>query len=416
MMDAAMMDAVHKRFVQYGAGNIGRGFIGQLFSEAGYEVIFIDVDPVVVDALNRERRYPVRVVSREGQSDSWVEPVSAVDGRDAAAVTAAIAGADMMATAIGANVLPRIAGLIAQGLEQRWLSGDLRPLDILVCENLMEAGTKLEAWIREALPPEHHGLFAGKVGLVEASIGRMVPVPTLEQKTENPLLVRVEPYKTLPVDRAAFRGSLPSLQTLEPYAPFRVYLERKLYLHNMGHAMAAYLGDLHGCKYIHEAIERPDVRIFVQSAMTLCARALSLRHGMPLEQLLKHVDDLLYRFGNPALGDTVQRVGGDPIRKIAPDDRLTGAARMCLSQGLFPGALVFGLAAALRFQADGDRAAGLLHEEITRDGLEQVLLNRCGIRLDEPLGQAVSTAVSLISEECPPEEWIACMESWNTNK
>ena len=41
----------------YGGGNIGRGFIGMLFSMSGYEVTFIDVAEPVIEGLNREKKY-----------------------------------------------------------------------------------------------------------------------------------------------------------------------------------------------------------------------------------------------------------------------------------------------------------------------------------------------------------------------
>ncbi|HPP75292.1 MAG TPA: mannitol-1-phosphate 5-dehydrogenase, partial [Armatimonadota bacterium] len=52
-----------KKAVQFGAGNIGRGFIGQLFHESGYEVVFVDVVPDVVRLLNEQRCYTLRIAS-----------------------------------------------------------------------------------------------------------------------------------------------------------------------------------------------------------------------------------------------------------------------------------------------------------------------------------------------------------------
>jgi mannitol-1-phosphate 5-dehydrogenase len=405
-----MEKAGRRIFVQYGAGNIGRGFIGQLFSEAGYDVVFIDVDTAVVDALNRDHRYPVQIVAREGNTETWVEPVSAVDGRNLEAVISAIASADIMATAVGANILPRIAIPLAKGLQRRWESGATRPLDILICENLMDANHYLADLVRHELPEELHELFSERVGLVEASIGRMVPVMTPEQKAGNPLRVCVEAYKTLPVDKEAFRGPVPPLETIEPSAPFRFHLERKLYLHNMGHAMTAYLGYLNGFTFIYEAISKPDIRLFVLSAMNDAARSLAMRHGKPLEPLLAHVEDLIYRFGNPALGDTIFRVGRDPVRKLAAEDRLEGAARLCLSQGIFPSWLSTGMAAAFLFNPDGDASALGLASELEKQGMEAVMWSHCGISADEPLGRLVVECYGLLKKGTSLEDMIGLAE------
>ena len=48
-----------KTAVMYGAGNIGRGFIGALLAHSGYHVTFIDVAEDVIDAINALGRYPV---------------------------------------------------------------------------------------------------------------------------------------------------------------------------------------------------------------------------------------------------------------------------------------------------------------------------------------------------------------------
>ena len=100
--------------IMYGAGNIGRGFIGQLLSESGYEVSFVDVNMQVIDALNERGEYPVEILENESNREKTVKNVKGVNGMDADAVALAIAEADVMATAVGVNILPRIAGNIAK--------------------------------------------------------------------------------------------------------------------------------------------------------------------------------------------------------------------------------------------------------------------------------------------------------------
>ena len=299
----------------------------------------------VVQQLQCNRRYPIRVVSTEGYEDIWIENVTAVNGNLPGAIDA-IAECDIMATAVGARILKFIVPNIVEGLRKRWAMSK-GPLNIIICENLNDANKILEGMLKENLTEEEQAKFDETVGLVEASIGRMVPVQTDEMKDGEPLRVCVEHYGFLPVDKAAFKGTVPEINGMVPYEPFDFYIKRKLFVHNMGHATCAYLGNLIGFDFIFEAIAVPEIRILVQNAMLESAFALYKRYGADLGLLQHHIDDLLYRFTNTALKDTCQRVGGDPARKLGPTDRLIGSARVALEEGITPAYIAVGVAAGL---------------------------------------------------------------------
>ena len=325
-----------KKFVMYGAGNIGRGFIGQLFSQAGYQIQFIDVNMEIINALNTQKRYPISVLSNEGSKELWVENVIGINGMDVEAVVQAISTADMMATAIGVNILPRIVPNIVAGIKKRIVDRNPEPLNIIICENLIDADKMLRTLICEQLTQSEIDYFEKNVGLVEASIGRMVPIMTEEMKNGNPLRVCVEKYGELPVDKAAFKGTIPNVAHLFPYSPFEFYIKRKLYIHNMGHCLTAFLGNMLGLEYIWQAIANPTIKIIVQRAMTESAVALSKKFDVPLEELLNHVTDLLLRFANVELGDTNERVGKDIVRKLSDGDRFIGTINMIEDAGNTP--------------------------------------------------------------------------------
>ena len=378
-----------KKAVMYGGGNIGRGFIGATLSQAGFSVTFVDVAEPVVNALQEENTYPVRYVSNAGFEDVWIKNVTAVNGNDQAAVADAIAQCDIMATAVGVRVLPWIVPNIVAGLRKRWAEGG-RELNIIICENLMNANHVLEGMLKEQLTQEECDLFDKTVGLVEASIGRMVPVQTEEMKDGNPLRVCVEKYGFLPVDKDAFKGEIPEIANLVPYSPFDFYLKRKLYIHNMGHATCAYLGDILGLDYIYQSIDVADVYILVKNAMLESAQALAAQYDAPIKPLMDHIDDLLGRFTNSALGDTCQRVGGDPARKLSPEDRLIGAGKLALQQGITPCHIAVGAAAGVRrYLAENDKAQSM-------ENALDVLCQVSGLEKDEPLAQMILTMYRLI--------------------
>src|SRR5215216_5800907 len=71
--------------VHFGAGNIGRGFIGQLLHEAGYDITFVDIQADLVDALKREGRYEV-ILADEAEERIVVDRVTALHSVNEAAV------------------------------------------------------------------------------------------------------------------------------------------------------------------------------------------------------------------------------------------------------------------------------------------------------------------------------------------
>ena len=325
-----------------GAGNIGRGFIGQIMSEGGYEVCFIDVAAPVVDALNERHEYPLEIVSSAGNVKTTVKNVRAVNGNDHEAAARVIADCDICVTCVGAKAIKFIIPNFVAGVKLRYSEGK-KPINLLICENLMDA----DKYIKSLLEPELTAEELDFVGLVETSVGRMVPLPDKDLLAIDPLIVRAEAYPVLPCDKDAFKGDVPEIKNVIPVSPFRYIIERKLYIHNMGHAVCAYLGLRKGKKYISEAIADPEIRVIVREAMTEAAVALSKRYQRPLDELIAHTDDLIRRFGNTALGDTCERVGNDIPRKLAKSDRLTGAALAVLETGGHPTYICIGTAMAM---------------------------------------------------------------------
>lgn len=332
--------------VMYGGGNIGRGFIGMLLSQSGYQVTFVDVAKPVIEALNSRHSYPVRIISSDSYEDIQVENVCAADGNDTAAVAQAIAEADIMATAVGVNILKFIIPNLVAGIRLR-REQNRPPFNIIICENLMDANKVLESMLKAQLTEEEQAWFDENIGLVEASIGRMVPVQTDAMKDGDPMRVCVERYGFLPLDKDAFKGEMPVIKNAVPFSPFDFYLKRKLYIHNMGHATCAYLGDLLQLEYIYQSIDVSEIYIIVKNAMQESAKALHKKYDVPLDEILDHITDLLHRFTNGALMDTCQRVGGDPKRKLSPQDRLIGSATLALEMGVTPAYIAIGAAAGL---------------------------------------------------------------------
>jgi len=407
---------IMKKAVMYGAGNIGRGFIGQLFSKSGYEVVFIEVNPVIVNKLNEDHRYPIKVVSDDTYEEIIIENVRAVNGLDIKEVANEIASADIMATAVGVNVLPRIVKPVAQGLKQRWETGNHSPLNIIICENLLDANRYLEGLIKQELNDDERKLFDETIGLVEASIGRMVPVMTTEMQEGNPLKVWVEPYCELPVDKDAFKGEVPEIVNMVPFTPFDFYIQRKLFMHNMGHATTAFLGFLNKNTYIWEACRNSTIKLIALRALEESAIAMSNEHGVPLQKLIEHAEDLIYRFGNRLLGDTVERVGRDPVRKLSEHDRLIGAAKLCIKQDVDPVFISIGIAAGYLFAPENDEFAKKVQEVTNKEGIEKALAQFSNLDSTSPIFRYVVDFYNMLKDGTSFEDILEKAEKLKNKK
>ena len=380
-----------KKAIMYGAGNIGRGFIGKVFSDSGYEVVFLDIMQDVIDEMNRRGEYTVRIVSNEGEQDARVAPVRAVNSTTDQAIDE-IATCDIMATAVGVNILPRVAPAIAKGIVARMERGG-KPLNIILCENQLEVDKLMREWLYACFTDEQKCWADENLGLVEPSIGRMVPPLTPEMRAKDRLLICVEPYCELPVDRDAFKGEIPQLAGLVPYSPFEFYIKRKLFLHNGGHATCAYLGNLKGYEMIWQAIEDPEIYAAAKASMMVSAQALIHRFGEGVRENVEgNVLDLLERFRNRALKDTVARVGADPVRKLRRNDRLVGAALFAMEENVDPAPIVRTILAALRFDRADDACAVEIQKALREQGMDYVLSHYMSLNPEEKLYKQIRDA------------------------
>ncbi len=375
--------------VIFGAGNIGRGFLGQLFAQSGYEIVFVELVQEIVDRLNADGRYPITIVG-ENEWTYVVEGVRAVHARDVERVCEEIETADIIATAVGVNALPLIAATIAQALHRRFDVGNLAEFNVIICENIIHSGEHLKGLVLQHLSAEYHTLVEENVGWVATVVSRMVPVVTEEMKKQNPTQIAVEPYCILPVDKKAFKGPLPRIEGFDFSDKLPALEERKLFAHNAGHALCAYFGYEKGYTYIYEAVRDPEVRRKSLSGLNETGRALIKKHGFSPKEHHAHIEDLWRRFGNVALGDTVARVARDPIRKLGRNDRLVGSAVLALEYEVKPVYLLEGIVAALRYDNPEDEKAVELQRLISEEGIAHVLETVCGLRPDEPLHEMIS--------------------------
>ena len=321
-----MMEAVH-----FGAGNIGRGFIGETLAANGFKINFVDVNETIINALNQRGEYTITLAA-PGEKKIHVDNVDGLNNaKDPEAVVKAIAQADLVTTAIGPKILPIIAPLIAQGLQARAAANNHQPLDVIACENMIGGSQSLKKSVYEHLDDAGKTFADTYVGFPNAAVDRIVP----QQKHDDPLAVSVEDFKEWVVDESQMKNHDLKLKTVDYVPDLEPYIERKLFSVTTGHATTAYTGKYLGYSTIGEAIKDP--KVFNQAKGALAeTRSLLLAEfkNFDEKELETYQNRVLQRFQNPYISDDISRVARTPIRKLGYNERFIRPIRELKERGL----------------------------------------------------------------------------------
>lgn len=380
-----------KTAIQFGAGNIGRGFIGMLLAQAGYRVIFADVSEVIIDRLAADQKYTVHVMDTEVE-DVEITNITGIMSNGEAIIDE-IAKADILTTAVGLRVLGFIAPTIAKGIQKRIADGSTEPMNIIACENAIRATSQLKEHVYGILSEEEKAYCEKYVGFADCSVDRIVP----PVRSENPVDVVVEKYCEWNVEKASLKGEIPEIPGMNLADNLMAYIQRKLFTLNTGHCITAYTGILAGHKTIDQAISDPKIYDLVKAAMTQSGDGLIQRFGFDKEAHYKYIDKIINRFRNPYLKDDVTRVGREPLRKLSADDRLVSPLTTAMSYGLPVDKLVLGIGAALRYHNPEDAQSAELQEKIAAKGVAAAFSEISGVT-DAALLEQVTKAYEQVTE------------------
>ena len=374
-----------KKAIQFGAGNIGRGFIGAVLSEAGYHVVFADVNELVVNKINEDGKYTVAIMDTEC-TEQVITNISAVDSRSPE-LAKEIAQAQVVTTAVGLGILPRIAGALAAGIAERQAQGVTEYLNVIACENGLRASSQLKDHVYSHLTDEQKAYADEYVAFPDCSVDRIVP----PIKSENPIDVVVEKFYEWNVERASIKGDL-QMEGMNLADNLIAYIERKLFTLNTGHAITAYLGNLKGLGTIADSIADEEIYTIVKAAMQESGEGLVAKYGFDHDAHFAYIDKIIGRFRNPHLQDDVTRVGREPLRKLSANDRLIKPTMTAIEHGFATPNLVLGIGAALHYNNPEDPQSVQLQQAIAENGVAKAFEQFSGVSADSELAAQVLAA------------------------
>ncbi|KAI9934687.1 hypothetical protein MW887_000304 [Aspergillus wentii] len=381
-----------KKAIQFGGGNIGRGFVAEFLHEAGYEVVFIDVMDNVITSLQETPSYQVTEVSEEGENTKTITNYRAVNSKTHESdVIKEISDADVVTCAVGPNILKFIAPVIAKGIDARVAS---KPVAVIACENAIGATDTLHGFIKERTDPGRVETLYERAQFANSAIDRIVPT----QPPNSGLNVRIEKFYEWVVEKTPFgdvgHPDIPAIHWVDNLAP---YIERKLFTVNTGHATTAYYGYKLGKKTIADSLADQYIRGIVHNVLDETASLIVAKHGIPEEEQKKYVEKIVSRFANHYLEDTVERVGRAPLRKLSRNERFIGPASQLAERGQKFDALLGSIEMALRFQnVPGDDESVDLFKTLSQLSPGDATVELTGLESEHPLYNHVLQVVDKV--------------------
>lgn len=353
-----------KKAIQFGAGNIGRGFIGALLAKSGYHVVFADVNEAIINKINEDKEYTINIMDVQ----CFEEKINNISGvlSTSKDILEEIKNSNIITTAVGSLVLPKIAITIAEGIKARKENNIEEYLNIIACENAVNASSQLKEEIVKYLNEKELEYLEKYIGFPNCSVDRIVP----PVKSENILDVVVENFHEWNVEKTAFKGEIPSIEGMNLVDNLVAYIERKLFTLNTGHAITAYFGYLKGYKTIDESINDEKIYNFVRKAMIESGEALIAKYGFDRESHIKYIDKIISRFKNPYLKDDVARVGREPLRKLNKNDRLIKPLITARLYNIDSENLLLGVGAAMHYKNEEDEQSVKLQSLIKSKGVK----------------------------------------------
>lgn len=360
--------------VHFGAGNIGRGFIGQILHENGFEVKFVDVSKTIITALNDLHQYKIRIA--ESAEEVLIDQVSGINNElNPDEVISAIEEADIITTAIGPKVLPLIAPLIAEGLQAR-AKASQEPVDVIACENMIGGSAFLKSEVLKHITLADRQYIEERVGFPNSAVDRIVPL----QVHDDPLLVEVENYREWVIDSSAMKRSNLILEGVHYVDNLDPFIERKLFTVNTGHAAVAYEGAALGYKTILEAISDEKVEARLRAVLAETGALMVAKWHFNESVHHNYIEKIIARFKNPQIVDDISRVARTPIRKLGYDERFIRPLRELKSRNLPHDAILHTIGQVFKYKDAKDSEAVQLQSQQKNIGITETIKCVTGLK------------------------------------
>ncbi len=379
-----------RKAVIIGAGKMGRGFCAEILASAGCALTFVDSDEDRIRQLNNAGTYSVFKARKTYYETVYIDDYDALSLSDEGAISELIANrGTLVMVSVPMAHLESVAALLSVCIARKAMETPDEPLDILLCINEIEAKHRLHSLFEGMLGGSALDYMENHVGLVETVAYCICPELPDSLSELDALGVLTNGYPEMPMDQKAFKGVPPQSPMIKLTDDLPAEFHRKMYSFNTAYATIGYLACSHHYIWAAEALADPDLASAVREALSEASFGLIGEYGFSPEELSAWNERIYSLIDSPLLGDTISRFCTDTPRKVGPQDRLVGAATLCLRHGGNPDTLCRVIANAYRYTcAEDDRTAQFLRF-IESEGIESALERYSRLALRNELHQRI---------------------------
>lgn len=381
-----------------GAGRIGRGFVSQILHLNDIELVFFDNSSEMVELMNEKKEYTVHVMGYP-EENTTISNVHAYLVSDTDQLEKEWEDADFLITAVGGKNLPALGKYIGAAFKKLCMRHKVHYSNIITCENWVDPAKDIKDAILETLTAEEKEEFSKMIGVAEAVILTTGAGSPDGKIPLNPVDTWVQNFKYLPLEKETLKGEYRELKYVEYVENFGNLLKQKLYTNNTSVGLVAYLGYLKGLTYVSEAANDPEIAPMLDEVYKEINEALIEGLGINEESQYAFSKRAKAKYQDRNIVDLLTRIARDPLRKLAPDDRLIGPAHISLSIHKQPKAIALATAAALYYDNPDDESAVRLSRMREEIGVDGILKKISRLEDGDPLFGLIHESIDILEKK-----------------
>lgn len=348
-----------------GAGRLGKGFLGETFDKAGWDITFLDKDKRVIDALKKEKYFTVNVHQTDKTITRKISNYKAFTTEEQDSVVDSFLSSDAIMLPLYPEDFKKAAEYLKFCFNKQYEVNPSKKLTLICLTNKNHIINQITENFKKHLKDKNvQEWFDENVVVRDCIVKR-----STDAETNYSTNLRTTAVASSLVQPPVY-CDLSGVEWLELKDNIRTLKDVKVFIINGPHATSAYYGYLKNYTTIEEANKDPEIKKLVNQVHETITKIMLKEYPITKKEL-----DQLESFpaANDEMPDAITRVAYDPIRKLSKNDRLTGAALLCEKYNIDYHPVAQAIACGLAYNNSYDENAVKIQKNIQSQGIRKTI-------------------------------------------